>query len=203
MSELKGLLETDEMFENEDSPSSTSLLLSMASQTGQSPPPAPSSTLFPFLWEMYKKNVDPIMKVVHVPSMESRFSSALLNPMQSAKGTTCLMTAIKFAAVLTLTDEQCWATMNSSREALLNSFRFEVLGALDDSKFLISHDLATLQAYVIFLVHNGLEPFCTELAYPISSPAIYDMNTSEQCGYRVELLSDSPSQLDFIEMELI
>lgn len=108
--------------------------------------------MFPLLWETYKQNIDPIMKVLHIPSMETQLQSAISEPNQSLNGTTCLMAAIKFAAVLSLTDEQCWVRTGYSRQSLLSSFRAEVHETLNDNKFLTSHDVVTLQAFVIFLV---------------------------------------------------
>lgn len=113
--------------------------------------------MFPFLWEIYKQKIDPIMKVLHIPSMQSQFLSTLSDPNQLPKGMTSLVAAIKFAAVLSLRDEQCWAAMGYSRQTLLSRFRADVHQTLNDSNFLTSHDLVSLQAYVIFLVRDQVQ----------------------------------------------
>lgn len=64
----------------------------------------------------------------------------------------CLLAAIKFAAVTSLTDEQCWAALDGSRKSLLDLFRSEVQATLDSANFLSTHNLTTLQAYIIYQV---------------------------------------------------
>lgn len=66
--------------------------------------PLPSQMIF--LWQMYMDNVDPFMKVLHVPTMtkvirELRGSYSSLGPsMQS------LVLAISLAAIMSLEDEE-------------------------------------------------------------------------------------------------
>ncbi|RDW59534.1 hypothetical protein BP6252_12621 [Coleophoma cylindrospora] len=105
-----------------------------------------------YLWLVYKRNVDPIMKVFHIPSMQKVVDDVLLNPSSTTSETDCLIAAIQFAAVTSMAEEQCMSVLKSSRQTLLGTFTHETQNALDACKFLTSHDLTTLQAFVIFLV---------------------------------------------------
>jgi hypothetical protein len=107
---------------------------------------------FPYLWETYVTYVDPTMKVIHVPSMQIVIDKALSSPLQITKSTHCLISAIKFAAVTSLQEEDCQNVFNTSRQVLLNIHRSEVQFALKNAGFLVSQDLAPLQAFIIFLV---------------------------------------------------
>jgi hypothetical protein len=71
-----------------------------------------------------------------------------------SKGTYCLLAAIKFAAVTSLTDGECCAALNSARKPLLDLYRSEVQATLDAANFLGSHSIITLQAYVIYQVNS-------------------------------------------------
>ena len=104
------------------------------------------------LWEIYTRNVDPVMKVFHIPSMNNVVQHAILNSGENAIEVDCLLAAIKFAAVTSLTDEECLLSFSAPRLSLLKTFRKEVRSMLDTCNFLGSHDLTTLQSYVIFLV---------------------------------------------------
>lgn len=66
--------------------------------------PLPSQ--IPFIWQVYQENVDPILKVVHVPSMsiiikDIRHNLDNLNP-----STEALMFSIYYAAITSLDEEE-------------------------------------------------------------------------------------------------
>jgi hypothetical protein len=112
-----------------------------------------------FLWQTYKQNIDPVMKVLHIPSMQLVMNDVLSGSSQISKGMQCLLAAIKFAAVTSLNDEACWASWNVSRKHMLDLFRSEVWATLNAANFLSTHSLITLQAYVIYqassrIIHN-------------------------------------------------
>jgi hypothetical protein len=108
-----------------------------------------------FLWEIYIKNVEPLVKIFHVPSMQRVIENAISNTGHNSIEIDCLLAAIKLAAVTSLTDEQCLLFLASSRSSLLKIFSLEVQSTLKSSNFMTSHDLITLQAYVIFLVSHS------------------------------------------------
>ena len=99
------------------------------------------------------------MKVFHAPTMQPIIDDVLFHVSQVSKETSCLLAAIKFAAVTSMTDEQSWAALGASRESMLELFRCEVQATLAAANFLGTHDLTTLQAYVIFTVNRN--PFIT------------------------------------------
>jgi hypothetical protein len=111
-----------------------------------------SQTGLPFLWQTYVNNVHAVMKAIHVPTTQLVIDEVLSGSDQISKGTYCLLAAIKFAAVISLTDDQCWAALNSSRKSLLDLFRVEVQTSLNSANFLSRHTMITLQAFFIFQV---------------------------------------------------
>ena len=113
-----------------------------------------SQTGLGILWQTYIRNVDPIMKIIHVPTMQTVIDEVLAGSDAISKGMQSLMAAIKFAAVTSLGDEQCWASLNASRKTMLDLFRSEVQATLDVANFLATHSLITLQAYIIYQVRR-------------------------------------------------
>lgn len=114
-----------------------------------------SQTGLSFLWQSYVRYVDPVMKVFHIPSMQQVIDGILSNSQPTTKSSEALLAAIKFCAITSLSDDDCWSNFSTSRETLLEMFRSEVQATLNAANFLTSHDLITLQAFVIFLVSTN------------------------------------------------
>jgi hypothetical protein len=108
----------------------------------------------PYLWTKYVENVDPIMKVLHIPTSQAAVEKAIASSQDVPKDQQCLLAAVKFAAVSSLSNEDCLAYLNTSRLQLLGFFRSEVHSTLKRSNHLVSHNFVTLQALVIYLVCN-------------------------------------------------
>ena len=75
-----------------------------ATQPREAPHPLPSQMLF--LWQIYMDNIDPFMKILHVPTMtkvirEIRGSYESLDPSMQA-----LVLAISLAAIMSLESEE-------------------------------------------------------------------------------------------------
>lgn len=64
----------------------------------------PAPNLLPFIWQVYVKNVDPFIKVLHVPTMSEviRLSEGGFDNL--SLGTRALLFSISLAAVTSLSD---------------------------------------------------------------------------------------------------
>jgi len=111
---------------------------------------------FRFLWATYLANVDPVFKVLHVPTSEKLLESACAFPETISPSIRCLLAVVQFAAVTSMTDAQCQSAISSSRESVLTMLRTQIKEALDAANLVTSHSLMTLQAFVIFLVSSSL-----------------------------------------------
>ena len=130
------------------------LTSNLFSQTFSLPPNEPPCSLvgLPYLWSTYTTYVDFTLKVLHIPSTQLLIDKALSSAPQISKGAYCIIAAIKFAAVTVLKETNCQNAFHTGRQALLEIFRQELQCALRAAGFLVSQDLATLQAFIIFLV---------------------------------------------------
>lgn len=150
---MRTLLEDDGTNE-EESPNSTQYIANAMFLSGNALKIPYSQTGLRFLWQTYVVYVDPCIKVIHIPSMQPIIESVLSNNSPPSKSTEALLAAIKFGAVTSLSDEDCWVNFSTSREILLDMFRSEVQATLNAANFLSHHDISTLQAFVMFLVSS-------------------------------------------------
>jgi hypothetical protein len=153
---LRLLVEDDGPVEDFDSPahSLTESLFNKSSPSDDVSTVQSSQEGLTYLWTKYVENVDPIMKVLHVPTSQVVVERAIASPQDVPKDQQCLLAAVKFAAVSSLSDEDCLAYLSTSRLQLLSFFRLEVHSTLKQSNYLVSHNFVTLQALVIYLVCN-------------------------------------------------
>lgn len=129
--------------------SSYLLLGSMASS-----PPAefPSKSEIFKLWSTFCDNVDPLTKILHIPSTNALLTQSLQSEesdfiSQKLQG---LIFAICACAAMSIGDNECEAMLGSSIS--LESLLAATAASLVESSFMQSLDLITLQTYVLFLV---------------------------------------------------
>jgi hypothetical protein len=66
--------------------------------------PLPSQ--IPFYWQTFLENVNPLVKIIHVPTMDKTIKGVQNNLDGLEKGTEALMFAIYFATVTSMTGEE-------------------------------------------------------------------------------------------------
>jgi hypothetical protein len=103
-------------------------------------------------WESYKDSVEPLVKVLHVPTFETTFDDALANPEKVSKGLESLLFAIYYGAVTCTSTEECLKNWGEDKSALLSKYRFALEQALARANFLYCDEIVILQAFVIFLI---------------------------------------------------
>ena len=110
----------------------------------------PTPTQIFIMWETFKENVDPLMKIVHVPTvkniiMKAASATALTRPIE------VLFYSICFAAVVSMSNDQCQSLLGSSKTELMRKYRFATEQGLARANFLNNSSLVVLQAFVLFL----------------------------------------------------
>lgn len=104
------------------------------------------------LWEAHKDSVEPLVKVLHIPTFEPTFNEAIAHPEKVGKGLESLLFAIYYGAVTSKTPEECLQRWGEDRSSLLNRYRFALEQALARANFLYCDEIVILQAFVIFLI---------------------------------------------------
>ncbi|KAL8953628.1 MAG: hypothetical protein Q9222_000514 [Ikaeria aurantiellina] len=104
------------------------------------------------LWHIYQENVDPMTKVVHVPSLEPAIQKAASNSASLPRTFEALIFAIYAAAVMSLNNDDCRERLGEPRKTLLSRYTAATKVALSRAKFMSSTNLAVLQALVLHII---------------------------------------------------
>ncbi|KAH6651298.1 fungal-specific transcription factor domain-containing protein [Chaetomium tenue] len=112
--------------------------------------PLPSQ--IPFIWQVYQENVDPILKVIHVPSMSKVIKELRHNLDGLTPSTEALMFSIYYASITSLDEEEVKLNFGTEKTTLIQKYRFAVEQALARAEFLTKPDFTVIQAFMLFLV---------------------------------------------------
>ncbi|KAH6633915.1 fungal-specific transcription factor domain-containing protein [Chaetomium sp. MPI-SDFR-AT-0129] len=112
----------------------------------------PMPSQIPFIWQVYQENVDPILKVVHVPSMSKIIKDIRHNLDNLNPSTEALMFSIYYAAITSLDEEEVQLNFGTQKKTLVQKYRFAVEQALAKAEFLTKPDFTIVQALMLFLV---------------------------------------------------
>jgi hypothetical protein len=112
----------------------------------------PTSFHIQKLWFVFRENVDPLIKLFHLPTKEVtilRCSTALDNLTRRVEA---FMFATYFFAVTSLDEEECLDQFGERRSLLLDRYQYATEQAMMRVGVLGSTDLVVLQAFVMYLV---------------------------------------------------
>ncbi|KAM0720277.1 hypothetical protein Q7P37_004413 [Cladosporium fusiforme] len=104
------------------------------------------------LWQAFKENVDPLVKVLHIPTFERTIQEAASNLANLPRGLEALLFSIYYGAVTSLSSEDCLAKFGETKPVLLARYRFAIEQALARANYLITEEIIVLQALVLFLM---------------------------------------------------
>lgn len=106
----------------------------------------------PKYWQTYKENVDPLVKILHVPSIEPTILRAASHLSNLSKGFEPLLFSIYYGATTSLSPEDCRTRLGEEKPILLSRYRFALEQALARASFLTTEEAVVLQAFLIFLM---------------------------------------------------
>jgi hypothetical protein len=105
------------------------------------------------LWDIFVQNVDPLSKVVHVPTLKPAFQKAASDSSRTIpRGFEALMFAIYGTAVMSLKDTECQARFAEGQKPLLLRYTRAAERALSRARFMGTTNLTVLQALVLHLL---------------------------------------------------
>ncbi|KIW20356.1 hypothetical protein PV08_00931 [Exophiala spinifera] len=143
-------------------------------------------------WQIFVERVNPLSKIVHVPTLQQRMLDASWDLSGVSKPLNAILFAIYTLAVTSLTSAECQSSFDESRDVLLSRYRHSALRALMAAEFLTSRDFEVLQAFVLFLLANPeSELTCTLTAAAIRVGQTMGLNRASTDG-----------KISFFEQEL-
>lgn len=103
------------------------------------------------LWQIFLDNVNPLSKVIHVPTLQKKiFTECAAGKFSSGMET--LMFSIYCAAITSMSSPACMEIFREPRPQLLMQYHAGAQKALANAQFLRSSDLLVLQGFAIYLV---------------------------------------------------
>lgn len=111
------------------------------------------------LWQTFLDNVNPLVKILHTPTVQQLVLEASGNLKAVSKSMNALMFAIYVSAVNSLSNAECEGMIGQGKSVLLAKYYLGTQQALISAAFLKSSDMVVLQAYVLFLVSWRLFSF--------------------------------------------
>ena len=103
-------------------------------------------------WNIYTAQVDPMLRILHVPSFTKSLLVARDNTQNLDRSMQALMFSIYFAAVGSSSATEVEVLFGRNKQELLQHYKYATESALIHAGFLTSRNLMTLQAFTIYLV---------------------------------------------------
>ncbi|KAF2151828.1 hypothetical protein K461DRAFT_279343 [Myriangium duriaei CBS 260.36] len=112
----------------------------------------PIPTQIPVYWSIFKDRVDPLVKVLHLPSITPTILASSSHLGNLSRGFEALLFAIYYGATTSLSPKECLSMLGEERGTLLHRYRFGVEQALARAGFLTAEEMVIIQAFVLFLM---------------------------------------------------
>ena len=111
----------------------------------------PPRAQIPLYWDIYKSNVDPIVKVLHIPYHQKMFYKAAQDLDNVSKPMEVFMLTVYYCVVTSLSPNDCMVRLGLEKQQALRKYRFATEQALARTGFLNTQEFIVLQAMVLFL----------------------------------------------------
>ncbi|KAL5089004.1 hypothetical protein Trisim1_006148 [Trichoderma cf. simile WF8] len=112
----------------------------------------PSPQLLSKLKEIYADRVDPMMKILHLPTFWVAVSNALRHPDNIPKSLESLIFSFYLVTISSLKEDECQSLFGLSLSTIMSRYRVATRQALINARFVSTSNLMTLQAFSIFTV---------------------------------------------------
>ncbi|KAL5085294.1 fungal-specific transcription factor domain-containing protein [Trichoderma sp. SZMC 28011] len=104
------------------------------------------------LWQIYIDNINPLLKITHVPSIQSKIIEATSRPHEAPKNIEALMFGIYVISINSIEDAEIQRIFGESKQELLGRYFPALQQALVNASFMRIPDPLTLQAYLLYLM---------------------------------------------------
>jgi hypothetical protein len=103
------------------------------------------------LWEKFLNNVDPLVKIIHVPTVQRQLLQSSVDLQNVSKAFEALMFSIYASTVTSLNNEECLELTGVPKSQLLERYHKITQQALARAGLLGTLDVVVVQAAVLFL----------------------------------------------------
>ncbi|KAK8115800.1 hypothetical protein PG984_012302 [Apiospora sp. TS-2023a] len=103
------------------------------------------------LFAAFCKNVAPVMRVMHLPTLTRQYWNAAASPDQIDRNTEALVLAANYAGVATMSEKQCPVELGQTRQNALAHYRIATEQALSRANLLSTRSPTLLQAATFYI----------------------------------------------------
>ena len=104
------------------------------------------------LWQIFLDRVNPLTKIIHVPTLQPYVIEATTDPSHVPLKYQALLFSIYLMAIVSLDGAECYQLLGTTRDQALQKFTSATRHALLRSGFLRNYDMAIVQTLLLFLV---------------------------------------------------
>lgn len=104
------------------------------------------------LWRAFTTNVDPVCKILHLPTMEVSVFEAISDPTHLEPDLSALLFSIYFTSATSLTAPEVFNLIGSNKWEAILGFKKGLEQSLAAANFLDTATLRSLQAMTLYLV---------------------------------------------------
>jgi hypothetical protein len=106
------------------------------------------------LWQTFIDNVNPLTKLLHVPTIQQLILEASGNLDEVSSSVEALMFSIYHSAVVSMDDQGCQTILGESRPEAMAKYSMATQQALINAKVLRTSNIVVLQALTLYLVSS-------------------------------------------------
>ena len=126
------------------------------------------------LWQIYLDNINPLLKITHIPTVQGQIIEATSQLDKAPKNIEALMFGIYLVSISSLDEGEVQRMFKESKKELLGRYHSALQQALTSAGFMRFNDPITLQAYLLYLVRNPILFLILRTALTNSSSSPYD-----------------------------
>jgi hypothetical protein len=108
--------------------------------------------------QTFLNNVDPIIKILHIPTAQATIYTAINNPGNAEDDLNALLFAIYFAATTSLSTADASSLLGQDRSTTLTKFKQGLEYFLAGANMFDSPSMRSLQAMTIYIVSRSNRP---------------------------------------------
>ena len=114
--------------------------------------PEPSQAIWRTIWRIFNERVDPIVKILHSPSVEAMVTKSNLQLNVITASQKVLVSAIYFASLASMSEQEAQFSFGMERQMALEVYRVSTEQDLARTALLdVNEDFVALQALILFL----------------------------------------------------
>ncbi|KFY44980.1 hypothetical protein V494_01233 [Pseudogymnoascus sp. VKM F-4513 (FW-928)] len=111
-----------------------------------------SSDLLKKMFDIFTDRVDPLVKLLHLPTFWSTLTSAVKTPHEVSKSVEALIFSFYLMAITSLDEYECRTFFGEDKSVIFTRYRIAARQTLMNAGFLKTSSLVTLQAFMMFLM---------------------------------------------------